>query len=602
MFRGSRISTRILALVLGLNVLTALIAVYAGYATWNLGRLTESVAERDAPLLALATQLEGNHLKRQLDVWQALRDPTDRGAVDRHMAHRSELGKQMDEDLAKGRHLIEETIRQSDTASARASAELFQARLAEVTRGHTELRRAADERMRAAGSGAEESQTAAAFSRAGDQLDRSLEAFSEAVESRTMAVLAEVVERKWSTLNTLIVLAVLACALGLGGSLTITLALRRRLEATVARVEEVSRGELSRPLDTTRRDELGVLETALERLRANLAGTAEVADRISQGDLTAEPVTLSDRDTLGKALQQMLASLRSIVGNIQAAASSIAAGSAELRAAARQLSDGASSQAGSLAETSSSVEQMAAAIKQNARSAEETEQLAARVANDARTNVEAVLETVQSMKSITEKIGVIEEISRKTELLALNASVEAARAGEHGKGFAVVAGEVSKLAEMSQTAASDIAQASREGRSRAESTRRLLGELLPAIERTRDLVQSISASTEEQSVGASQVNQAVTQLEKVVHRNAAAAEQVAATAEALSDQAQQLEEAIEFFEGGNGAAGGGGRALVPLARSLAARPGRARLLAPKGDARPREPRAAELEGSGFDRY
>jgi methyl-accepting chemotaxis protein len=442
-----------------------------------------------------------------------------------------------------------------------------------------------------------------AFIRAADQLDRSLDAFMEAVGSRTKAVLVEVVEQERSARNNVILLAALACALGIGGSLVLTVAVRRRLEATVRRVEDVSKGDLSRPLDTTRRDELGVLETALEGLRANLARTAEAADRISQGDLTVEPTPLSDRDTLGKALGRMLGSLRAIVGNIQAAATSIAAGSAQLRAAAQQLSDGASSQAGSLAETSSSVEQMAAAIKQNARSAEETDQLATRVANDARTNVEAVLETVQSMKSITEKIGVIEEISRKTELLALNASVEAARAGEYGKGFAVVAGEVSKLAEVSQTAASDIVQASREGQSRAESTRRLLAELLPAIERTRDLVQGISASTEEQSVGASQVNQAVGQLDKVVQRNAAAAQQVASTAEALSEQAQQLEQAIEFFAIGDGAPDGAGRALVPVARSLTARAATRRPVGQKGgNARLREPRAEELEGSRLDRY
>lgn len=600
MLRGIRLSTRILALVLSLNVLTALVAGYAVHAMRQVGALAERIGEHAEPLQVLSAELVRNHFKRQLEVWQALHDPSDRAAVERHQFARRELGKQMDEGLVRARRLLEDT--HLVNPAARASVELLQARLAEVARGHVELQRAADERLRAIGSAGEERPAAAAFARAGDQLDRGLGAFIEAVDARSRAVLDEVVERERSARNSLILLAIAAAAGGVAGSLALTVSLRRRLEATAGRVEDLSRGDLSRPLDTAHRDELGTLETALERLRANLARTAEVADRISHGELTVEPAPLSERDTLGKALQRMLGALRAIAHDLQVAASSVAAGSAQLQAAARQLSEGASSQASALAETSSAVEQMAAAIKQNARSADETDQLATRVATDARANVEVVLETVHSMKSITEKIGVIEEISRKTELLALNAAVEAARAGEHGKGFAVVAGEVSKLAEMTQAAASDIVHASRDGRSRAESTRRLLAELLPAIERTRDLVQGISASTEEQSVGASQMTQGVVQLDKVVQRNAAAAQQVAATADALAEQAQQLEQAIEFFETGEGPAGGGRRALM-LARPVAARAGRGRLVAPKAsDERPRAAGAGELEGREFGRY
>src|SRR5208282_3974305 len=105
-------------------------------------------------------------------------------------------------------------------------------------------------------------------------------------------------------------------------------------------------------------------------------------------------------------------------------------------------------------------------------------------------------------------ISIVEEITRKTELLALNASVEAARAGEHGRGFAVVAAEVSKLAEISKQAASEIVQSSAEGKEVSEATNRMLAELSPRIERTKDLVRGINVASDEQSRGAAQVNQA----------------------------------------------------------------------------------------------
>jgi methyl-accepting chemotaxis protein len=212
----------------------------------------------------------------------------------------------------------------------------------------------------------------------------------------------------------------------------------------------------------------------------------------------------------------------------------MAAGSLQLRDAAQQISDGASQQASSVEQTAAAMEEMVASIQHNAINAEETEQIATRVADEARQSVQAVQRTATVMKGIAEKIHIVEEITRKTDLLALNASVEAARAGEYGKGFAVVAAEVSKLAELSQQAAAEIVQASGDGKEVSEATSRLLTALLPVIEQTKDLVQGISAASEEQSRGVVQINLTMQQLEKVMQQNAAA------TAATLSEQAQAL--------------------------------------------------------------
>ena len=156
-------------------------------------------------------------------------------------------------------------------------------------------------------------------------------------------------------------------------------------------------------------------------------------------------------------------------------------------------------------------------------------------------------ETVQAMKIIAEKVGIIDDIAYQTNLLALNAAIEAARAGEHGKGFAVVAAEVRKLAERSQVAAQEIGEVAQSSVNLAETAGKLLDEIVPSIRKTSDLVQEISAASEEQSSGATQINIAMEQLNKITQMGASSSEELAATAEEMSGQAEQLQQLMSFF-------------------------------------------------------
>jgi methyl-accepting chemotaxis protein len=274
-----------------------------------------------------------------------------------------------------------------------------------------------------------------------------------------------------------------------------------------------------------------------------------VANALAEGDLSVS-ISADSEDETGKLLasmQNMTERLRSVMGDVRSAADSLSSASEEVSATSMSLSQAATEQAASVEETTASVEQMSASIAQNTESAQITDGIAGKAANDAVQGGQAVREMVQAMKQIAAKIGIIDDIAYQTNLLALNAAIEAARAGDHGKGFAVVAAEVRKLAERSQVAAQEIGGVASNSVSLAEQAGKLLDEIVPNIQKTSDLVQEITAASQEQSSGAGQINIAMGQMNQITQQNASASEELAATAEEMNAQASQLQELIGYF-------------------------------------------------------
>jgi methyl-accepting chemotaxis protein len=353
-----------------------------------------------------------------------------------------------------------------------------------------------------------------------------------------------------------------------GAAVWISLNIGRGLARAVGLADAVAIGDLGQKIDASSNDEVGDLIKSVNAMTVNLNATAAVADQIAQGNLLVEAKRLSDKDALGMSLERMVERLRQIVAEALTAAQNVSAGSQELSASAEQLSQGATEQASSAEEASSSMEEMTANVKQNAENANQTERIAAQSAKDAEASGAAVGRAVEAMQTIAEKITIVQEIARQTDLLALNAAVEAARAGEHGKGFAVVASEVRKLAERSQAAAAEIGTLSADTVKVAREAGGMLLKLVPDIKKTAELVVEITAACREQDVGSTQINQAIQQLDKVGQQNASASEQVSSTSEELASQAEQLQATIAYFRIDSKAAGVRPNAAAPIDRAV----------------------------------
>ncbi|MDH5444800.1 MAG: methyl-accepting chemotaxis protein [Gammaproteobacteria bacterium] len=283
-------------------------------------------------------------------------------------------------------------------------------------------------------------------------------------------------------------------------------------------------------------------------LNLMLAAADDLRD--GDGDLTQRLPDFG-KDEIGQTARSFngfIEKMQGVLLEVKTAVENMVSASQQVSASSQSLSQAASEQAASVEETSASLEEMNASITQNTENARATDAIAGTASKQAEDGGKSVTETVEAMKTIAERIGLIEDIAYKTNLLALNAAIEAARAGEHGKGFAVVADEVRKLAERSQVSAAEISELADNSVKIAEKAGELINEIVPGIQKTATLVQEITAASVEQTSGVAQVNDAMGQLDQGAQQAASSSEELAATSEEMNSQASQLQETIGFFK------------------------------------------------------
>ena len=318
-------------------------------------------------------------------------------------------------------------------------------------------------------------------------------------------------------------------------------------------------GEGKKGLNET--NEIQRLRIGINQLVDGLREREEIALAIAEGDLTRKVVPLSDKDSLGVALQTMVTQLNEVLNEVQTAAGQIDDGSHQVSDTAQQLSQGATESAASLEEISSSMNEIASQSQQSAANANQASELARGAQSSAQVGSQRMAEMITAMneinaagESINKIIKVIDEIAFQTNLLALNAAVEAARAGQHGKGFAVVAEEVRNLAARSAKAARETAELiegsvekTASGTQIAKGTAAALEEIVSSVVKVNDLIAEIAAAGSEQAQGISQINTGLGQIDQAVQQSTATAEESAAAAEELSSQSEHLRHMLSRF-------------------------------------------------------
>ena len=363
--------------------------------------------------------------------------------------------------------------------------------------------------------------------------------------------------------GTLIVVSVLI-------SIVIAISLIKIINKSVAQLSkaasDIAMGRVDIEMVKFHNDEFGELVDKYTEVVDNIKYQAQVAEEVSNGNLTVQVNVKSSEDVLGNALKKLVDDNFNALSNISDAGSQVTVSASQVASASQALAQGSTEQASAIEEITASIDEIAEKTKQNAEQANEASNLVGVAIGDVKEGNEqmksmmaAMQDINKSSESISKIIKTIEDIAFQTNILALNAAVEAARAGEAGKGFAVVAEEVRSLAAKSAAAAAETAELIEAsigkvnaGSKIADDTAKAMDAIAKVVQQSEVIINGIAESSNYQATAVAQIEQAISQVSQVVQTNSATSEECAAASEELSNQASRMREMLSIYNLGAG--------------------------------------------------
>ncbi len=329
--------------------------------------------------------------------------------------------------------------------------------------------------------------------------------------------------------------------------------------------DALTAGDVTVEINKRNNDEFGALMDDFQLLVNNTRYQAEVAQHVSEGDLTVNVAPKSEKDVMGNALKQVVIKNRKTLTDIKEAAYQVTTSSSQVASASEALAQGSTEQASAIEEITASINDVAEKTKQNASQANAAADMMAKMIVEVQKGNEEMQNMVVAMgeinsasENISKIIKVIDDIAFQTNILALNAAVEAARAGDAGKGFAVVAEEVRNLAAKSAAAAAETAEMIEDsirkveaGANIAHETERALALITDEVRHSEKIVNEIAEASSYQATAIAQIDKAIGQVSQVVQTNSATSEECAAASVELSNQASRMRNLISVYKLGD---------------------------------------------------
>lgn len=402
------------------------------------------------------------------------------------------------------------------------------------------------------------------------EIDVLMEAVNSGIENRVARMRSIMQISNWISFGIMAVSVIITIFIGLA----LIKAIMRSIRDLSSAAQDIALGRVNHiEMVKYNNDEFGALVDEYTKVIDNIKYQADIAEEVSNGNLTVSVSPASAEDVLGNSLKKLVEDNLHTLSNISDAGSQVTISASQVASASQALAQGSTEQASAIQQITASIDEIAEKTKQNAAQANDAAKLVETAINDVKNgNAQMKQMTVamqginKSSSSISNIIKTIDDIAFQTNILALNAAVEAARAGEAGKGFAVVAEEVRSLAAKSAEAAKETAELIQDSIDQVNSGSKIVDDTAMAMEEISKVVQEseviingIAESSNYQATAVSQIEQAITQVSQVVQTNSATSEECAAASEELSNQASRMRDMLSIYNLGSGSSSSSSR-------------------------------------------